>query len=503
LTGPPGQNEIDTDRSHGSSTMRVPRYTQIQAILRPGSTQVPPDPAPVSGYDGTPFVVSTDHDIVTISAPWPDAAARRADDAPALLRLVLGSARRSGLFGARGRSWCDLYLGSAERPHDRGVLLRAGLTDTRQLAAEARLSPLIPVIEAAFIAFAALVPQLAAQHAAEHQAERLAGAVRQKAEAEAQQAALAHDLARFVNAEWQAEAPVMVTSSTNEQRQLGRRDPAGSGGDRRVSLATDGRFRVIPAIGPLQVQDYRVSDTFSTVHTLLESAPGRLEPALLEIGTPDRSDLARIKPNRAVIVYRGRRVDFGRLGEIREPGLRGLAATMLRARDVALTSVLAAHASMAASPESFGSRSNTPLIPAQLVRIPVALPIDPERPRTVIFCQLTDGSWASDAVVAVSRGLRGRKIYAEAIHLPAPGAPALADPAALSRLAPLHLEPAHLRPLFDLPPTILAWTASAEIPGGLVPTADPALWDTHYVRRAVALQLAASEAVPLDHAGRS
>jgi hypothetical protein len=120
------------------------------------------------------------------------------------------------------------------------------------------------------------------------------------------------------------------------------------------------------------------------------------------------------------------------------------------------------------------------------LEIQVALNADtPRRQRPVAFVELPDGSWASNAVLAVRRG-RGRAIYPEAIHFSvALGRQLEATRASQSAaMAPLRVNPFHLRPFRGLPGHILDWLAGQEPAGtapGLVPDADLRFHDQDWV----------------------
>ena len=181
-------------------------------------------------------------------------------------------------------------------------------------------------------------------------------------------------------------------------------------------------------------------------------------------------------PRAILVVEYSLSVTFGNSAEITDPALRNLASMMLMAHEMVDAKVVAALAAKAAAKAAAeqATRAAVAALPTiELATVVLPLADGNAVSRELSFIRLADGTWASDAVVAVRRGKSGEKVYAEAIHVGR--APALP-----SRIT---VGPRNLRPLFDLPPTILGWRHGPSGPTGPVVkiTADPSLCDHNYV----------------------
>ena len=203
--------------------------------------------------------------------------------------------------------------------------------------------------------------------------------------------------------------------------------------------------------------------------------------------------------------------EFESTSEIADPLLRNLAVLMMGAWEtigakmlVKVTAVedaknakaqeaaAAAAASLRSLPAaaSAGTRAVASTGASNYGRSTVVLPGKPGQ-RDLQFHRLSDGTWGSDAIVAVRRGKAGEKVYAEAVHVPRGTLP-----------AKVVVAPANLRPLFDLPPTILGWIGQRDNPSQCVLawTCDPSLCDADYVSDPTAQP---PESMALPHPGFS
>lgn len=114
------------------------------------------------------------------------------------------------------------------------------------------------------------------------------------------------------------------------------------------------------------------------------------------------------------------------------------------------------------------------IVAAVLVEFDTGL-MDPDSPTIQIweepFVRLADGSWASDAFVAVRRGKAGAAVYAEALHLPA---------TLTSLPSHVRINASLLRSFRGLPAEIVGVTRPRRsFPVAI--TANPSLWDRDWV----------------------
>ena len=113
-------------------------------------------------------------------------------------------------------------------------------------------------------------------------------------------------------------------------------------------------------------------------------------------------------------------------------------------------------------------------LPTRRARIRLA-GLPPSTERTVDFVYHPDfGRYCSDALVAVTRGRRGREIYAAALSVPE------------HRFAEqMTLDASHIRRFRHLPAEIVAWAERPELDWrGFGLSADPSLWDPDWVQAA-------------------
>jgi hypothetical protein len=124
------------------------------------------------------------------------------------------------------------------------------------------------------------------------------------------------------------------------------------------------------------------------------------------------------------------------------------------------------------------------------------------RPVRIDFRLLTDGTWASDALLAVRRGAAGRTVYAEALHL------SERQPQS-SLSAPIHPAATNLRRFRGLAPTVLGVAAGRLDGWSVAPdfrisiTAERRLCDENWVSTPPGTPLYASAAPALIDGGQS
>jgi hypothetical protein len=130
--------------------------------------------------------------------------------------------------------------------------------------------------------------------------------------------------------------------------------------------------------------------------------------------------------------------------------------------------------------------------PQMIVTVRLPLPDKVQRSFKVPFRQLADGTFASDALLAVRWGGQGRKVYAEAIHRRTMATPSLT------------VGSDNLRGFRDLVPTIIGWADRGKeglptFDPGRRPlvrlSAEPALWDGDWVSTPFASAAVAPPAV--------
>jgi hypothetical protein len=459
--------------------MRAPSFEQITSVIDPdfrapgaaGSW-----PASSGGLDFRIFL--RDRRVP------PSIEHRLADDSRLQIDFFLRLHHRFGRFGPiRQGTWFNLELAGPE-PDALPVRLATDLDDTRQLAKDPALARLTPLVEAALAAFLAAAPRIQAEYrAAETQraAENAARDTRIQGEIAVLRERDLTDLEAFI-ALAQTAGPAPRLAELAPERRL-----ATSWLRLGVSLdaPTTPEFQLISEERHLEASDYQSRDTEVRVVVLTRKA--RYHPARLlldqrrRVGRSSATTLAYIE-------FETLEGWFERVEEIEQPALRGLATMLLRARAAAL----AIEAQTSALRQASAERQRTVVLarveaglleqPASddLVPVRITLPLIGRPSRVLAFRRQADGAWASDAVVAASRGVQGRKVYPEAIHLPAAWHSNPLDPVAPPAPASWDIGSAHLRELFGLPAIILGWVARPEYPRGLKPTADPSLWDHDY-----------------------
>jgi hypothetical protein len=437
--------------------VKVPSYTQIRDIISPitgSSWRAEPFAVQSGGYDFGIEAMGRGGDTITTILP---------NGTMLMVAVNTKEASNFRFFGQRGgQTWFTVFLGP-----DRDHLAKVTgdrLTDTAELARIPSVTRLTKIVEAAFTALLAAGPAMTV-------ARQQQDTDREQIEVDRITAKQEHARPRLVHLiEFGQAQDLAVICHPNQPGADG--SEIGSKRD-GVWLTVKDYERRVYAYFPSPDPSASVSDAVSFVLSLHYASREAKQP------TPASANLSG----------EGFHARFDNTAQITEPGLRGLAVVMLEAwndvraeaeeRAVA-KNVVAETTRMATLNDLLAGTPATMQIRIRLEERPLSQPIP--------FVQLADGSWASDAIVAVRRGPSGRKVYAEAIRLPADRRLSGSGSETVSVTA------ANLRDLYNLPATILGWNERVpwQRAGGVGLTADSNLWDHDWVTELTRPKIAAS-----------